>query len=241
MNRKTLLSCLVLGLVAAFGGSVRAQDIDFSAFSTLAPGDPIIGGVLNGEQFVVGVAGTAAGVNNWPPAEPPEDLINGVIGGGGEKYLNFAELNTGVIVTPNGLTGGNPTQLFAIDFWVANDAEPRDPASFELYGTNAVVSGAGPFNKSDFTLITASPLALPADRDSTADNTGFRETVIFNNTDAYTSYMLIFPTVKDAASANSMQISEVQFYGEVVPIPEPSSIVVVVMSGVALLVRRKRS
>lgn len=241
MNRKNFVSCLVLGLVAACTSAVRAQDVDFSEFSILSPGDPIIGGVLNGSQFVVGVAGTTANVNNWPPAEPPEDLINGVIGGGGEKYLNFAKLNTGVIVTPTAISGGNPTQLFAIDFWTANDSEARDPASYALYGTNATLSGAGPFDVGDFSLITSGPLSLPADRDLTADNTGFRETVIFSNTDAYTSYMLIFPTVKDEAAANSMQISEVQLYGEVVPIPEPSSIVVIVMSGLMLLFRRNRS
>ena len=82
---------LALGLLASA--------LSTQAANVLAPGDPIIGGVRVGANFEVGVVGTAAGLNNWPGAEPPEDLINGVIGGGGEKYLNFAELDTGVIVT----------------------------------------------------------------------------------------------------------------------------------------------
>ena len=236
MHRKTLLSCLVFGMMTVFASSVRADGhlIPF----LLSPPDPIIGGVLNGSQFEVGVAGTIGGVNNWPAAEPPEDLINGVIGGGGEKYLNFARENTGVIVTPSALTGGNPTIVTSIDFWNANDAEPRDPASFDLYGTNVAISGAGPFDLNDFTLVASSPLSLPSDRDTVADDLGFGETVSFSNSDAYTSYMLIFPTVKDAPNANSMQISEVQFQGQVVP--EPSSMALVVMTGLMLLFRRNR-
>jgi hypothetical protein len=36
-------------------------------------------------------------------------------------------------------------------------------------------------------------------------------TVTFANSAAYTSYRLIFPTIRNPAAANSMQISEVAF------------------------------
>ena len=236
MKRKTLLSCLVLGLITVFASSVKADGhlIPF----LLSPPDPIIGGALNASQFEVGVAGTIGGVNNWPAAEPPEDLINGIIGGLGEKHLNFARDNTGFIVTPLALTGGNPTIVTSIDFWNANDAEARDPASFDLYGTNVAISGAGPFDLNDFTLVASSPLSLPSDRDTVADGMGFGETVTFSNNNAYTSYMLIFPTVKDAPNANSMQLSEVQFHGQVVP--EPSSLALVAVTGFMFLFGRNR-
>ena len=229
MNRITIGFCLALSLFAL----ERAQ-----ADPLLAPSDPIIGGVLNVDQFEVGMAGTTGGANNWPAAEPPEDLINGVIGGGGEKYLNFAELNTGVIVTPTELTGGMPTIVSSIDFWVANDAEPRDPANFVLYGTNAAISGGGPFPLADFSMIVSADLDLPSDRDTIPDDMGFGQSVSFANTDSYSAYMLIFPDVKDAPNANSMQISEVQFHGEVVP--EPSAFALAGLAVLGLLFRRRR-
>jgi hypothetical protein len=229
MNRILFGLCIALCLFALEG--VQANGL-------LAPGDPILGGVLSGDQFQVGVAGTAAGVNNWPAAEPPEDLINGIIGGGGEKYLNFAELNTGVIVTPTALTGGNPTVATSIDFWVANDAVERDPANYALYGTNSAISGGGPFALANFSLIASGDLALPSDRDMVADSMGFSQTVSFGNAATYLAYMLIFPNVKDAAAANSMQISEVQLHGQV--IPEPSALTLAALACCLGFLRRRQ-
>lgn len=54
-----------------------------------APGDFILGGARIGDNFVIGTPGTAGGSNNWPGAEPPSDVINGIIGGGGEKIPQF--------------------------------------------------------------------------------------------------------------------------------------------------------
>ena len=183
----------------------------------LSPADQIIGGILTDTEFVEGIVSTAGGGNNWPGAEPPEDLIDGFFGGGGAKYLNFFELNTGVIITP--VSGA--TVVNSMTFWTANDSEPRDPASYELYGTNTVIVKGGPgtiYTKSDFTLISEGSLELPAERGAietpigdTPFSTGPLQTVDFANTESYTSYMLIFPTVKDAVSANSMQLSEVAF------------------------------
>jgi hypothetical protein len=215
-------------LVSFFAAAVTA-----GAANVLAPGDFIRGGQVVGGEFQVGVVGTAAGVNNWPAAEPPEDVINGIIGGGGEKYLNFAELNTGIVVTP----AFGPSIVTSIEFWVANDAEERDPASYELWGTNAPVGAAGPYNLGDFSLISGGALALPLPRDTVPDALGSSQVVTFANASAYSSYMLVFPTVKNEATANSMQISEVQFDGVV---PEPGSILLLIgAAGVGLLRRRR--
>lgn len=115
-----------------------------------------------------GLVGFTAGGNNWPGAEPPEELIDGFFGGGGAKYLNFAELNTGVIITPStGATVANRMTL-----WTANDAEPRDPTSYELYGANVEITQGGPgitYSKSDFTLISQGALTLPTDRSTDVD------------------------------------------------------------------------
>lgn len=195
--------------------------------------DAIIGGARVGGDFVEGSEGTTGGVNNWPGAEPPSDLINGIIGGGGEKYLNFAELDTGFIITPN----AGPSIVTSMELWVANDAPERDPASFEVWGTNADVSGGGVITISSFTLISSGSLDLPLGRDTVPDATGLSEVVAIGDGNAYTSYMVLFPTVRDSVAANSMQLSEIQFDGVV--IPEPGSTVLAALS-LGLLLRRRR-
>ncbi len=204
-----------------------------SAVNLLVPSDFIIGGVSDGFNFNVGIAGTTAGVNNWPAAEPPTDLINGFIGGPGEKYLNFAELNTGVIFTP----AAGSSWVNTMTLYVANDAPERDPTSFLLYGTNVPISGPGPFPISDFTLIAGDGLGLPATRDTVTDTTGFSETVFIGSPNAYTSYMLIFPTVNNSATANSMQISELQIDATLVPEPGTAALAALALG---LAARRRR-
>lgn len=187
----------------------------------LSPSDQVIGGRLTETEFVQGVDGTAAGVNNWPAAEPPEELIDGFYGGGNAKYLNFFEFDTGVIITP----AAGATVVTSMTLWTANDAVDRDPVDYELYGTNVEIVKGAPgtsYEKSEFTLISEGPLALPADRNVTATpigdppfSSGFLQTVEIENSSSYTSYMLIFPNVLNPAAANSMQLSEAAFEGQI--------------------------
>jgi uncharacterized protein (TIGR03382 family) len=220
-----------------FSAALVAPVLTASAVNILSPGDPIIGGRAVGANFEVGVAGTAAGVNNWPAGEPPQDLINGLMGGGNEKYLNFAQTNTGVIVTPN-FAGGSPTVVTGFTLFVANDAVERDPAEYQLWGTSVPIAGGGPFPISDFTLIWEDPLALPDTRDTVADGSGFSQTVTFGNTTAYTSYMLLFPSVKNPLTANSMQISEWLLDGTA--IPEPGTAMLAGLAVLSVLRRRRK-
>lgn len=78
---------------------------------------------------MIGVAGTAGDTNNWPANESPDHAIDGV----GQKYLNFGREDSRFIVTPS----SGSSVVTSLKFWTANDAEPRDPASYELWGTNA--------------------------------------------------------------------------------------------------------
>ena len=217
------------------GVALTCSVLSARALPLFAPGDPIQGGQLFGSDFFIGTAGTVGGQNNWPAGEAPNFAIDGF----GQKYLNFGETDTGFVVTPS-FNGGNGSIATSIKLWTANDAEPRDPASFSLYGTNVAVTGGGPFSLSNFTLISSGPLALPSSRNGGGTATPLNDinsqTVNFANSTLYRSYLVIFPTVKDSASANSMQIAEVQLDG----VPEPSAMALLALSTVGLAALRRR-
>ena len=107
-----------------------------------------------------------------------------------------------MILTPT--TSGN---VLTMRITTANDAPERDPASYELYGTNqAIVStdnsdGLG----ESWTLISSGSLNLPEDRQASA-------TVEVGATYTYASYKVVFPTLRDAGAANSMQVAGLQFF-----------------------------
>jgi len=184
------------------------QSTDGTGSSFLAAGDTILAVHANWSS-------------RYPTAENPGNLIDGTT----NKYLNFGETNSGVIVTPTGMT-----IVKSFEITTANDSAERDPASWVLYGTNDAIAsvinsdGLG----ENWTLIDSGTLALPADRNTLA------AMIAVNNNSIFSSYKLLFPTVKDSAAANSMQIAEIQFYG----IPEPLTISLLGMGGLALLRRR---
>jgi hypothetical protein len=157
----------------------------------LAPGD-----------FIIAI--DADGGSNSPAAEPVAEAIDGITAGAGAKYLNFGQANSGFIVTP--ALGSSIVGSFEI--WTANDTEERDPATWALYGTNeAIVSANDSTGTSEsWTLIASGSVSLPAARNVLGP------LVTFTNTTSYRSYKMLFPTVKNA-TANSMQIAEIQFYG----------------------------
>ncbi|QDU56826.1 PEP-CTERM sorting domain-containing protein [Aeoliella mucimassa] len=138
--------------------------------------------------------------SSFPAGEAPAKAIDGTL----NKYLNFAKLGTGFIVTP----AGGSSVVQSLQLTTANDAEARDPSSFELWGTNdAIVSAENSAGLDEsWSLISSGALSLPSDRDTLAP------LVDFSNGDAYTSYKLLFPTIKDPGATNSMQVAEVSFY-----------------------------
>jgi len=148
-----------------------------------------------------------------------------MIDGVGQKYLNFGKENTGAIITPSFGT----SVVTSLALWPANDAEPRDPASYQLYGTNAAITAAAPGDTvalSLFNLISEQAVTLPSDRNpggsTPLSGTNF-VTSTFANTAAYSSYLILFDALKDSGNANSMQIGEVQLHG-VSPVPIPAAI-----------------
>jgi hypothetical protein len=150
-----------------------------------------------------GSAGSTGGSSNssYPANENPND---GIDGNPNTKYLNFGEENSGIIITPN--FGESTVRSFKLT--TANDAVERDPASYELYGTNDTIqsrdnsTGLG----ETWTLIDSGALNMPNARRTDAN------VVPVSNSTSYRSYKLVFPTVKNASSANSMQVADIRFY-----------------------------
>jgi hypothetical protein len=172
-----------------------------NTFASVAPFEIDVTQPFNAVLLVNGTndTDTAAGA---PPAN--EGVIR-VIDNVGQKYLNFLDFNSGFVVTPLGSTVVN-----GLRFWPANDAVERDPASYVLEGSTAGPDGP-------WTVISEGALNLPAPRNAggmTAPLIGGNVQIVrFPNTTRYTSYRVVFPTIKDAATANSMQIAEVDFIG----------------------------
>ena len=150
----------------------------------------------------------------WPGGEAPGFAIDQA----GQKYLNFERENTGFLVRPE---GDNAMDIAtSITLWTANDAIPRDPASFQLFGSNSadllfpldyLHEDRIPLDL--FTEIAAGELALPDTRNgggTTELDDLNSQTIMFDNTDVFENYLVLFPTVKDSPNANSMQIAEVQ-------------------------------
>ena len=174
---------LTFGLTALIASSLSAN-----AANILSPGD-----------FIIAI-GERGSTSNYPTGEPPSALLDG---NPATKYLNFAKENSGFIVTPGSST------VESIIFTSANDAEPRDPATFSIWGTNdPITSKNGSTGNSENWISIGSGLGtnLPSAR-LTAGGA-----VDLGNGVAYSSYRVSFDTLKNSASANSMQLAGVQFF-----------------------------
>ncbi len=152
----------------------------------ITPSDPIIAIDLDGGS-------------NFPTNESPNLAIDGTTA----KYLNFGEVNSGFILTPS-----NSSRIVTgFRITTANDAEERDPSSYQLYGTNDPITSTqnSTGTAENWALIAGGTLALPAGRNTQG------AVVSFANSTAYKSYRMVFTGVKNAATANSMQIGEIAF------------------------------
>lgn len=131
-----------------------------------------------------------------------EGARNAIDGTSSTKYLNFGKRNAGFIITPS----AGARVLSEIRLTTANDSPDRDPAVYLLSGTNDPVlspphsEGLG----ESWTVVAKGKVILPSTR--------FAEAVIpVSNAAAFTSWRLVFPEVRNGASTDAMQISEVSF------------------------------
>jgi hypothetical protein len=130
--------------------------------------------------------------SNSPGNETSENAIDNT---STTKYLNFDKLDAGFTVTPS----AGDTVVIGLRLTSANDAPDRDPTSFVLSGSR---------DGNSFTEIARGTIP-----DFTARF--FTVEVAFSNPAPYLHYRLLFPTVRNATSANSVQISEVELLGYV--------------------------
>jgi len=173
------------------------SDAFFAPPDVTAPGDIVKGvpddGLMDGDNF------------GWPGAETPDLAIDDNTG---TKFLHFkGELEpTGFQVTPS----AGPTIVTGLTLTTANDAIERDPISFELSGSNESIDGP-------YELIASGDIVDFAQADAWPRFTKNATPILFDNDVAYAHYQVLFPAVRDAGSANSMQIAEVELLG----VPSP--------------------
>jgi hypothetical protein len=138
---------------------------------------------------------------DWPAAETPNLAIDNNTA---TKFLHFKGETepTGIRVTP--LVGA--TVVTGLALTTANDAPERDPVAFELYGSNGTIDGP-------YTLIAAGDVTDFAAETAWPRFTRNATPIEFENDVAYAHYQLLFTAVRAAASANSMQIAEIELIG----------------------------
>jgi len=159
---------------------------------------------------------TAAGDNvrgvpndgDWPGAETPPLAVDD---NSETKYLHFKGDD---VIDPNADPSGfkvtplaGATIVTGLTFTTANDAVERDPTAYELYGSNVGIDG--PYN-----LIASGDIVDFSDPNTAWPRFTMNVTPItFDNAAVYKHYQVLFPAIRDAESANSMQIAEVELIG----------------------------
>ena len=155
------------------------------------PGDVVVGvpdeGVTSDHSAV-----------GWPSYESPRCATDDK---STTKYLHLAgEVRaTGFRTTPE----AGAAVVTGLTFTTANDAEERDPVSWELYGSNESIEGPYALiargEIADFNQATAWPRGAKT-----------ATPIAFANDVAYKHYQVLFPTLRAPDRANSMQIAEVE-------------------------------
>ncbi|MCP4261496.1 MAG: LamG domain-containing protein [Planctomycetes bacterium] len=177
-------------ILAAMEG---VEQVDITAPDDLVQGVPNDGITYDSGDF------------GWYSWESPDLVIDDNID---TKYLHFkGEIeSTGFQVTPS----AGASIVTGLTLTTANDFPARDPIAFELYGSNVSINGRYRLIAIgyiiDFDQVEAWPrLAMNA------------TPISFNNDIAYEHYQVLFPVVRDAGRANSMQIAEVELLGVAAP------------------------
>ena len=164
-----------------------------------------------GPADVTGAGDTVLGVPNdglmdgnnwgWPGAETPPLIVDDDTG---TKFLHFRGdlMPTGVQITP----ADGVSIVSGLTLTTANDSPPRDPIAYEVYGSNDSIDG--PYER-----IAAGIICDFAGVDAWPRFTMNETEIAFGNGDTYEHYQVMFPLIRDAGGANSMQIAEIELLG----------------------------
>lgn len=192
------------------GGAANSMQVaDIRMFEAM---DGTGASILSTSDAALAMSTNDAFNSSYPDGEAPMFALDG---DAGTKYLNFGNVNSGFIVTPN---GPNADELItAIQMTTGGDAPERDPANWELFGTNdAIVSADNSAGDGEnWTLVDSGSVDLPLDRGAVGDM------VPVNATEAFDSYRLVFTGLRDNGNG-IMQVADVQFFA----VPEPSAFLI---------------
>ncbi len=175
-------------------------------------GDPIGAGQLVFSDFTIAPVGEIPTQNSTPNGGTGRANAS-IDGNAATSYINFGAANAGYIVTP-ALGLSNVTGL---TLTTAADYPDGDPLSFSLYGSNTQVasSTAG----ADFTLSDFTPITTDQDTGLLSQSgRGFTISLPIANTESFTTYLLVFPTVRNPDAA-SLKIAEAILTGTTGSVP----------------------
>ena len=164
-------------------------------------------GLTSGEDVVLGFPNdglTTGDAWGWPEAEAPAMAIDDNTG---TKLLHFKGDTepAGIQVTPQ----VGATIVTEIKFTTANDVPARDPVSFELSGSNTGIDGP-------YTVIASGDIVDFMQETEWPRFTENETPITFDNTVSYKHYQILVTGVRDADTANCMQLSEIELYGTIV-------------------------
>jgi hypothetical protein len=207
-NNGTAFTEIVRGPVPAFSARNTVQAFTFAntnaykAYRVIFPtvANPAI---ANSMQIAeVELLGFVEPQDITVPGDPVVGTSNNTPASGGaanaiddqpSEYRNFDKLNAGFTVTP----AVGESIVVGLTIKSGADAPERDPASYSLLGSHDGVT---------FTPIVSGDIPPFAGR-------SVAQKFVFDNTLTYSSYRLIFPTVLDATTADSVQVAEVELLG----------------------------